>query len=184
MRMGYNCKSGIEGEQHFSDSEDGDIRDPRRTETGEERYSHIEDIDTSKGAKLVVHNPEDAILKDKNFVKVDRSHCRDEVITSEEKRAVFKVIELSRFSVKKEVVKNGRCVHFGDVIMVFLIPSRREYKAAGLIPILWWAKSDFIIFKEAAISAQLLSNPTPLHSLKRQCTHSINVKRKNTSPEG
>lgn len=35
---------------------------------------------------------------------------------------------------------------------VILIPSRPEYIAAGLLPVLWWEKSDFPLFKTAAVS--------------------------------
>ena len=41
-------------------------------------------------------------------------------------------------------------VHFKDSVIVILIPCRLEYFSAGLTPILWWMKSDFILFRKSA----------------------------------
>lgn len=43
-------------------------------------------------------------------------------------------------------------VHFKDSVVVILIPCRLEYFAAGLTPILWWMKADFILFRKSAIA--------------------------------
>ena len=45
-----------------------------------------------------------------------------------------------------------RKVRFQTSVRVILIPSRPEYIAAGLLPVLWWEKSDFPLFKTAAVS--------------------------------
>lgn len=45
-----------------------------------------------------------------------------------------------------------RKVRFQTSVRVILIPSRPEYIAAGLLPVLWWDKSDFPLFKTAAVS--------------------------------
>jgi len=47
-------------------------------------------------------------------------------------------------------------VHFESAVRVILIPSRIEYLAAGLMPILWWEKNDFTLFKRSAV-AELVS---------------------------
>lgn len=72
---------------------------------------------------------------------------------------------------KSEVMREKRCVHFGDAVMVFLIPSRREYHDAGLVPVLWWVRSDFIHFKEAALSAQACTME-PSRAQKMELSHS------------
>ena len=51
--------------------------------------------------------------------------------------------------VEKEEKKK---VRFQTSVRVILIPSRPEYIAAGLLPVLWWEKSDFPLFKTAAVS--------------------------------
>lgn len=43
-------------------------------------------------------------------------------------------------------------VHFKDSVIVILIPCRLEYFAAGLTPILWWMKADFVLFRKSAIA--------------------------------
>lgn len=52
---------------------------------------------------------------------------------------------------KIEVAERRR-VRFQTSVRVILIPSRPEYIAAGLLPVLWWEKSDFPLFKTAAVS--------------------------------
>ena len=48
--------------------------------------------------------------------------------------------------------KSLRSVRFQTSVRVVLIPSRPEYIAAGLLSVLWWEKSDFPLFKSAAVS--------------------------------
>ena len=52
----------------------------------------------------------------------------------------------------KVEVAERRKVRFQTSVRVILIPSRPEYIAAGLLPVLWWEKSDFPLFKTAAVS--------------------------------
>ena len=82
------------------------------------------------------------------------------------------VDEIGRGFTKSEGLRVKRCVHFGDVVMVFLIPSRREYRDAGLVPVLWWVRSDFANFKEAAILARECDT-APSRPLKRDLSHSL-----------
>lgn len=46
-------------------------------------------------------------------------------------------------------IKKG--VHFKSTVRIILVPCRIEYIAAGLIPVLWWEKNDFILFKCSAV---------------------------------
>lgn len=57
-------------------------------------------------------------------------------------------------TVKETVVEKvgKRRVRFQTSVRVILIPSRPEYIAAGLLPVLWWEKTDFPRFKTAAVS--------------------------------
>jgi hypothetical protein len=51
-----------------------------------------------------------------------------------------------------------RNVCFDPFLKVVLVPSRGEYKCAGLCPILWWTSSDFFSFQQSAHSeVRLLS---------------------------
>ena len=51
-----------------------------------------------------------------------------------------------------------RNVYFDPYLKVILVPSRGEYKCAGLCPILWWTSSDFFSFQQSAHSeVRLLS---------------------------
>ena len=51
-----------------------------------------------------------------------------------------------------------RNVCFDPFLKVILVPSRGEYKCAGLCPILWWTSSDFFSFQQSAHSeVRLLS---------------------------
>ena len=51
-----------------------------------------------------------------------------------------------------------RNVYFDPFLKVILVPSRGEYKCAGLCPILWWTSSDFFSFQQSAHSeVRLLS---------------------------
>ena len=43
-----------------------------------------------------------------------------------------------------------RNVCFDPLLRVILVPSRVEYKCAGLCPILWWTSSDFFSFQQSA----------------------------------
>lgn len=45
-----------------------------------------------------------------------------------------------------------RNVYFDPYLKVILVPSRGEYKCAGLCPILWWTSSDFFSFQQSAHS--------------------------------
>ena len=61
-------------------------------------------------------------------------------------------------------------VHFMDSVIVILIPCRLEYFSAGLTPILWWMKSDFILFRKSAIAEFAHSKRlrgTPLNSVAK-----------------
>lgn len=61
-------------------------------------------------------------------------------------------------------------VHFKDSVIVILIPCRLEYFSAGLTPILWWMKSDFILFRKSAIAEFAHSKRlrgTPLNSVAK-----------------
>jgi hypothetical protein len=44
-----------------------------------------------------------------------------------------------------------KAVQFKLAVKVVLIPSRNEYKNTGLMSILWWARSDYILFKQSAL---------------------------------
>jgi hypothetical protein len=44
-----------------------------------------------------------------------------------------------------------KAVKFKLAVRVVLIPSRNEYKNNGLTTILWWARSDYILFKQSAL---------------------------------
>jgi len=44
------------------------------------------------------------------------------------------------------------CVKFNTSLRVVLIPSRSEYKSAGLCPELWWTSSDYFMFQQSAHS--------------------------------
>ena len=62
---------------------------------------------------------------------------------------------MTRVSSPKEPKINKkplRSVRFQTSVRVVLIPSRPEYIAAGLLSVLWWEKSDFPLFKSAAVS--------------------------------
>ena len=51
-----------------------------------------------------------------------------------------------------------RIVNFNLDLKVILVPSRGEYRCAGLCPILWWSSSDFFSFQQSAHSeVRLLS---------------------------
>jgi hypothetical protein len=43
-----------------------------------------------------------------------------------------------------------RRISFHPHLKVILVPSRVEYKCAGLCPILWWSSSDFFSFQQSA----------------------------------
>ena len=43
-------------------------------------------------------------------------------------------------------------VKFNSALKVVLIPSRGEYKSAGLCPELWWTSSDYFMFQQSAHS--------------------------------
>lgn len=43
-------------------------------------------------------------------------------------------------------------VKFNSALRVVLIPSRGEYKSAGLCPELWWTSSDYFMFQQSAHS--------------------------------
>lgn len=45
-----------------------------------------------------------------------------------------------------------RAVNFGESLKVVLIPSRIDYKDAGLVGNLWWSSSDFRSFQKAAFN--------------------------------
>jgi hypothetical protein len=56
---------------------------------------------------------------------------------------------------EKEIVDETSCksgVKFNSALRVVLIPSRGEYKSAGLCPELWWTSSDYFMFQQSAHS--------------------------------
>lgn len=56
------------------------------------------------------------------------------------------------------VSSDKKIVNFNPFMKVILVPSRGEYKCAGLCPILWWTSSDFFSFQQSAHSeVRLLS---------------------------
>lgn len=73
--------------------------------------------------------------------------------------AVLQDAELiaAQFHDETAAVTNGSCmkrrsVHFKNTVTVILIPSRGEYIAAGLVPMLWWMEADFSMFYKSAMS--------------------------------
>jgi hypothetical protein len=48
-------------------------------------------------------------------------------------------------------LKSKNRVHFKNSVVVILIPSRGEYVTAGLVPVLWWQKAEFVAFQRSAI---------------------------------
>ena len=177
--MSYHLNLIVEGggSHQVSDAERSNSNNLTERIVDEEYTPHVENIDTLKSVRYYVPNlitPRDSILRRDAPSESYVSHVVDGMTGGEVNHTVLEVVEISGSASEKEIIKESRCVHFGDVIMVFLIPCRREYRAAGLISVLWWVKADFIIFKEAAISTQVACNLEISHPLKRQCVNSIN----------
>ena len=185
--MGYHRHLIIEGGEDLQVSDVGgsNSNDLHERIVDEEYTLHVEDIKTLKRERYSVSNlttPAESILRRDGPSNAYASNVRDEIIYREENHTVFEAVDRSGCTTKKEIIKKSRCVHFGDAIMVFLIPCRREYKAAGLISVLWWVKADFITFREAAISTQVACNPVTSHPMKRQCVHSISDSNEKKEP--
>lgn len=81
-----------------------------------------------------------------------------------------------------------RRVRFQTSVRVILIPSRPEYIAAGLLPVLWWEKTDFPLFKTAAVSEvislmQLRNIKNCKDAMKLLYQTEPKIERSETAPE-
>ena len=66
--------------------------------------------------------------------------------------------DLETHMLSDSTLSGTKNVCFNPLLRVILVPSRVEYKCAGLCPILWWTSSDFFSFQQSAHSeVRLLS---------------------------
>ncbi len=72
---------------------------------------------------------------------------------------------------KRLVVDEKRKLKFDSAVKVILIPTRTEYKAAGLGEVLWWTDKDYSCFKGSALTELRVhlsfENVDPKTALKR-----------------
>lgn len=51
------------------------------------------------------------------------------------------------------MIKDKSCrINFNNAVRVVLIPTREEYRAAGLSDVMWWDDSDYKNFKDSALT--------------------------------
>jgi hypothetical protein len=51
------------------------------------------------------------------------------------------------------MIKDKSCkINFNNAVRVVLIPTREEYRAAGLSDVMWWDDSDYKSFKDSALT--------------------------------
>ena len=65
-------------------------------------------------------------------------------------------IQASNCSAEQKVEQRRKIVEFNNALRVVLVPTRSEYKSAGLNPTLWWNSSDYFGFQQSAHSEIML----------------------------